>query len=45
MNYVTGSKEFGGIVDPVEFTFTPEKVEVKTNVKPIDKIKNFDVDI
>ena len=45
MNYITGSKEFGGIADPVEFTFTPDEVKVKTNVKPIDKIKNFDVDI
>ena len=45
MNYITGSKEFGGIVDPVEFTFTPDEVKVNTNVKPIDKIKNFDVDI
>jgi hypothetical protein len=45
MNYITGSKEFGGIVDPVEFEFTPNEVKVKTNVKPIDKIKNFDVDI
>jgi hypothetical protein len=45
MNYITGSKEFGGIVDPVEFEFTPNEVKVKTNVKPIDKIKNFDVDV
>ena len=45
MNYITGSKEFGGIVDPVEFEFTPNEVKVKTNIKPIDKIKNFDVDI
>ena len=45
MNYVTGSKEFGGIVDPVEFEFTPNEVKVKTNVTPIDKIKNFDVDV
>jgi hypothetical protein len=45
MNYITGSKEFGGIVDPVEFTFTPDEVKINTNVKPIDKIKNFDVDI
>jgi hypothetical protein len=45
MNYITGSKEFGGIVDPVEFEFTPNEVKVKTNVKPIDRIKNFDVDI
>ena len=32
MNYITGSKEFGGIADPVEFTFTPDEVKVKTNV-------------
>ena len=45
MNYLTGSKEFGGITDPVEFKFTPTDVEVKTNVTPIDKIKDFDVDV